>query len=190
MANKNLGLPEGFEGELVKQEFKAEKPIFWGPKQKTKYPDSYEEPSDWTKPDLMTIPPVIRIITGGKFVNIFVSRTIYLGFQQESTPGAHTFNPSAFTQRADIVSLYSSNQSTLTVAGYSAPYNWFAGTTRWYIFLFNNINGNIATQTNTLYFFASDQDVDATGQIPGFGHAFADIFVSGLTADHGLLLQP
>src|SRR3954463_1023211 len=115
MSNRNFGFPEGFEGELVKQEFKAEKPIFWGPNQKTKYPDDYAEPTEWKQPDLMIIPPVIRIITGGKFVNTFVFRSIYLGYQQESTPGVHNFNPAAFVQRADIVSLYSANQSTLTV---------------------------------------------------------------------------
>jgi hypothetical protein len=191
MSNRNFGFPEGFEGDLVKQEFKATKPIFWGPNHKTKYPDSYEEPSDWKQPDLMIIPPVIRIITGGKFVNTSVSRSIYLGYQQEATVGAHNFDSGAFIVRNDITTLYAANQSTLTVAGYSAPYiGWFSGTQRWYFFLFNNILGDISTQTNTLQWFRSDVDVDATGTVPGLGHIFFDNFVPNLTADHGLLLQP
>lgn len=190
MSNKNLGFPEGFDNTLVKQEFKSDKPIFWGPKQVTKYPDTYNEPSQWTVPDLMKIPPVVRFITGGAFTNANVNRAIYLGFLETLTPGVHSWDPTQFTTRSDIISLYSANQSTLTVAGYSAPYTGaFSGVPRrWYFFLFNIITGDISTQTNTLFWFASDVDVDATGTIPGITHIFFDVNVPLIGT--GLLLQP
>lgn len=189
MSNKNFGVPEGFDNTLVKQEFKSPKPIFWGPKQKTKYPDSYEEPTNWVVPDLMSIPPVVRFITGGAFTNAFVNRSIYLGYLQHDSAGPHNWDAGSFVQRADIIALYTANQSTITVAGYSAPYTgWFNGTQPWYFFLLNNITGDISTQTNTLYWFRSDIDVDATGLIPSLGHIFFDNFET-LTGT-GLLLQP
>ncbi len=192
MRNKNLGLPKGFEGNLVKHKFPEDKPIFWGPGQSTKYPEVYAEPEGWLPQDIMRIPPVIRFITGGTSAPAIIIRQIYLGFMTNSEVGQINFKATDFTQRADIVALYNSNQSTIQVCEYTGPYS-FGGPIgrRWYFHLFNNINGTgPGIQTNTLFWYTTFVDVDATGNIPSFGLIFADQFIGNLTADYGLLLQP
>lgn len=68
---------EAAKTELIRTDFPKEKPIFWGPKQDTTYPDTYNEPSGWREKELLRIPEVVRLIHG--FAKKDIKRTIYIG---------------------------------------------------------------------------------------------------------------
>lgn len=77
--NKDKQFPrsDAAKTDLIRTQFPKEKPIFWGPKQYTEFPDTYNEPDGWRKNELLRIPEVVRLLSG--YVKKDVKRTIYIG---------------------------------------------------------------------------------------------------------------
>jgi hypothetical protein len=175
--NKNLGLPKGFEGNLVKQKFPAAKPIFWGPNQTTLYPGVYTEPSDWNHLEMMKIPAVVRFITGGNKVPApIVNRRIYLGYSSQVV-GSYYLD--TFAPAIEIQTTYGANKTTAEVLAMAAAYSgYFVPTRTWYFYLFNSISGSLATQTNTLYWFFAAPGLDDPLSIIPPVPIFSDLFIS------------
>ncbi len=116
---------------LIDHKFPADKPIFWGPNQFTQFPDTYNEPSGWRTNELLRIPQVLRLFTGGELASADVFRFIYLGRRHyygtnmfhtsDGTYGAGQFvgygwfnltETQAFEVYENIASAYGANKST------------------------------------------------------------------------------
>lgn len=63
MRNRKQQTPksEAAQDRSARHDFPEARPIFWGPNQFTKYPDEYEEPSDWHQNEVLRIPRVVRL---------------------------------------------------------------------------------------------------------------------------------